>query len=238
MDYKPFGLGLNAFSSGLYPYLDKPIKAYVEHLHNDWLELLTGSGFTGAIFILLSILWFMAAAYKRAKKMHPEKLLSFAALLSGAFCMAEASFFDFHFFIPSNAVLFFTLTGMACSPTFAKDAVKNIRINKIYAVLWLILFIPCIYITFNKTQAWRYTLLAKSLNGQNQITYYERALKIYPHPRNALRLAIANFNFSNRKNITWQERREYRMRAASISGAYLKKYPLYKELLNVYNRSK
>lgn len=235
LDYKPFGVGLNSLPNGIYPYLDKPVKAYIEHIHNDWLEIITGSGFTGGIVLLLCLLWLAAALYREGKTMRRDKLLSFAALVSGLAAMSAGSCFDFHFFIPSNAVLFFITAGLVASPAFA-EKYKQKHMPKYYCLFAAILFLPFIVFSYNKTLAWRYYSFSAAVNGKTKIEYLQRSFEAYPHPRTALRLAIANYNMSNR-NISHKAKAAYRARAAKLSGDYLKKYPLYKELLNVYNKS-
>ena len=237
MDYKAFGLGFNAFSSGIYPYLDKPIKAYVEHLHNDWLEFAVGGGITASVILLLCALRFLWVLLGRFKRLPADKLLTFTALVSGLFSMALASFFDFHFFIPSNAALFFIILGLLCAPTFSKEKTITLRITPLFTFAAIVLFAPFLFFNFNKTEAWRLSLMAKSVEGDSKIVYFQKALAKYPHPRSALRSAIAQYNRANDSSLPPKERKALRSSAAQLSQTYLKKYPLYKELQNVYDKS-
>ena len=237
MDYKTFGIGFNAFSAGIYTYLDKPINAYVEHIHNDWLELAAGGGLLCVAALLSGILWFMFAAYKRLRKLPKDKFLTFCAVLSAVFSMALASFFDFHLFIPSNAILFFIMLGLAASPTFSKDKLREIKITPVFSIAFTLLFLPFVLLSFNKAHAWRLTSFAKVATGKNKIVLFEKALKKYPHPRNALRLAIAQYNISNDRDLPLEERKYFRLQARNLSADYLQHYPLYKEILNIHNKS-
>lgn len=237
MDYKTFGVGFNAFSAGIYPYLDKPIKAYVEHLHNDWLEFAVGGGLIAAVILLLGAIWLILALFVRFKNLPADKLLTFTALLSGLFSMALASFFDFHFFIPSNAVLFFIILGLLCAPTFSKEKIATLKITPLFTAAVLIVFTPFILINFNKTEAWRLSMLAKGVEGDSKIVYFQKALAKYPHPRQALRLSIAQYNLSNNFALPCAQRQTLRSNARSLSAEYLQKYPLYKELENVRSKS-
>ncbi len=237
MDFKAFGVGFNAFSSGIYPYLDKPIKAYVEHLHNDWLEFAVGGGFIAAAVLLTGALWFIFALLSRFKSLPADKLLTFTALLSGLFSMALASFFDFHFFISSNAALFFIMLGLLCAPTFSKEKTVSLRITPLFTAAALILFTPFIFLNFNKTEAWRLSLMAKGMEGESKIIYFQKALAKYPHTRQALRLSIARYNLSNSSALPCEQRKALRADAQSLSAQYLQKYPLYRELENVRERS-
>jgi len=237
MDYKTFGVGLNAFENGIFPYLDKPVKAYIEHLHNDWLELLTGSGFFGGAVLLIGIIWFIIAILRGSGGLPKDKILTLAALISGCVSMATASFFDFHFFIPSNAILFFTLAGLICAPTFSCGKIRDYRVGYISAAAVLILFIPFIFLNFNKTVAWRYENIARYRLGEEKINYFDRALAKYPHPREALRAAIAQYNYSNDDSLPCEERNDLRKQSFALSSDYLAKYPLYDELENVKDKS-
>lgn len=237
MDYKTFGVGFNAFSAGIYPYLDKPIKAYVEHLHNDWLEFAVGGGLIAAVILFLGAIWLILTLFVRFKNLPADKLLTFTALLSGLFSMALASFFDFHFFIPSNAVLFFIILGLLCAPTFSKEKIATLKITPLFTAAVLIVFTPFILINFNKTEAWRLSMLAKGVEGESKILYFQKALAKYPHPRQALRLSIAQYNLSNNFALPCAQRQTLRSNARSLSAEYLQKYPLYRELENVRSKS-
>ncbi len=237
MDYKIFGVGFNAFSSGIYPYLDKPVKAYVEHLHNDWLEFAVGGGFIAAAILFFGAVWFALAVFARFKVLPADKLLTFIALLSGLFSMALASFFDFHFFIPSNVVLFFIMLGLLCAPTFCKEKTLSFKPTALFTAAAVILFAPFLLLNFNKTESWRFSLLAKGVEGESKIVYFKKSLAKYPHPRQALRLSIAQYNLSNSSALPCGQRQDARADAQNISAQYLQKYPLYRELENVRERS-
>jgi O-antigen ligase len=118
--YKMFGVGFGAFefiyNEKYAPLLfidDGRTRIYIDHLHNDFVELLCEMGLAGfAIFIiaaLIYVIFILRMLYKR----HDAYAVgigigAMASLLS----MCIHSLFDFNFHISSNAILFFVMAGL------------------------------------------------------------------------------------------------------------------------------
>ncbi len=115
-DFPVFGTGLGSYQKVFPAYwkLDSP-EGKIEHAHNDWLELLTESGWAGLTAYLAGLL----AAFSVAARSWWTNPASDMRCLAGA-CLAAALSFslhglvDFSFQIPANAVLFLTLLVCAC----------------------------------------------------------------------------------------------------------------------------
>lgn len=66
-DFAPFGSGLGTFRE-LYPWYEDPARVgttFVNHAHNDWLELLIETGIFGLAVLALFIHWFMTTAWQQ-----------------------------------------------------------------------------------------------------------------------------------------------------------------------------
>lgn len=64
--YSPFGSGTGSFVSVYQIHEPDQLLAsfYVNHAHNDWLEVVMTDGLPGAVFLLVAALAFLAAAYR------------------------------------------------------------------------------------------------------------------------------------------------------------------------------
>jgi O-antigen ligase len=91
---------------------------YVDHAHNDYIQLLVETGALGFV----STLWFLAIALSGAVKkirhysFHTSGLVGLACLLGITGILAH-SFVDFNLEIPANAALFFSLCTVAAAET-------------------------------------------------------------------------------------------------------------------------
>lgn len=111
------GYGLGTFST-VYPahrsfYTD----LFVNHAHNDYLEMLVDTGLIGlGLFV-----WFMVGVYRSGWKKvanandYEGRVLSLAAL-TGVTGIVAHSFLDFNLHIPANAALFFVLCAAVATP--------------------------------------------------------------------------------------------------------------------------
>jgi O-antigen ligase len=116
-DYPVFGTGLGTFQYIFKIYKPEGLYRYWDHAHNDYLELLLEVGIVGAIII--AILFFLGVkAIVNAPWKGKEVYLN-AAFLSSITTIAVHSVVDFNLHIPSNAILFFLISGIAVC--FSKD---------------------------------------------------------------------------------------------------------------------
>ena len=228
-----WGIGIGAMPVVITSYVEWPVNGYIERLHNDWLEILLGVGYLGAVFILLGLIWFIGRALYLLKRLEIRKQLFFAALLSALVAMGIGSLFDFHFFIPANAVLFFVLLGAATAPTYAKKRVLRVHVKIWHRAVILLVLAAAFYVPLQKTLAWRNSLFGKGYKTQAKLMAYERALSQYPSPRYAFRLGAAYLQASKRASSI-QEQEELRAKAYRLITDYLTKYPKEKALSRLY----
>jgi O-antigen ligase/Tfp pilus assembly protein PilF len=113
-DFPLFGTGLGTFQD-LFPHYKTPpyMANEVREAHNDYLELLAGTGVLG--FGLLA--WFLGAVvirlYRSMRALPPDILPVGAALTAAMTAMAFQEFFDFNLQIPANAILLTLLMALA-----------------------------------------------------------------------------------------------------------------------------
>ncbi|MGB8013861.1 MAG: O-antigen ligase family protein [Terriglobales bacterium] len=114
---RPFlGWGLGAFPVAYPEFRSFYTTFFVNHAHNDYLELLVETGLAGFAIAI----WFLALVFRRAA----GKLKNWTETASGALTVAALlgclgilvhSFLDFNLQIPANAALFYVLCALAAS---------------------------------------------------------------------------------------------------------------------------
>ena len=231
-----WGIGVGAMPVVITSYVEWPMNAYIERLHNDWLEILLGVGCAGAIPIVWGVLWFIWLALKRLKRLEVRKQFLFAALLSALVAMSTGSTVDFHFFIPANAYLFFLLLGSVCAATYAKHHIHEIPLKWWLRALILVVLCLSLYVPTQKTRAWRCVVFGRGYKTVAKLAQYEQSVAYYPSPRYAVRLGNAYFNASLRAD-TPQEKADLRAKGFNIATTYLRRYPKEKELSRLYLRT-
>lgn len=236
-EYPVWGIGVGSMPVIITSYVEWNVNSYIERLHNDWLEILLGVGYLGAVFLLLGVGWFIWRALWLLKRLETRKQLLFASLLSALVAMGIGSFFDFHFFIPANAFLFFVILGTATVPSYAKKHVHRIKLNGLKRGFILGILLVSLYVPTQKTIAWRVMNFGKGFKIEAKLAAYEKALNHYPSPRYALRLAIAYFNAAVRAKDL-QDKQRFQTQARDLSMIYLRKYPREKELSQLYMRAR
>ena len=235
--YPLWGIGVGAMPVVITSYVEWPVNKYIERLHNDWLEILLGVGYIGAMPILAGVLWFMFLALKRLKRLEVRKQFLFAALLSALVAMCIGSTVDFHFFIPANAYVFFLLLGCVCAATYAKHHVHEIELKVWLKLLILLVLCASVYVPTQKTRAWRCVVFGRGLKTQAKLAQYEQSVLYYPSPRYAVRLGNAYFNASLRAEAP-EEKEALRQSAFDLSTTYLQRYPRDKALSYLYLRAR
>jgi len=232
-----WGIGLGAMPVALPPYFSFSLNRYVEHLHNDWLELALGVGYAGSAVVACALLGFIFLLCWRMNQLPRHKLAIFCAACSGLFAMSVGSTVDFHFFIPANALLFFILLGIVCAPTFDKHHLTSLRLPVLVRVCLAIILSASIYIPLQKTMAWRCVLFGKGLKQEAKLEQYHRALDYFPAPRYAVNLGNSYFNASLHAKDP-QEKDALRQEAFEIAHTYLKQYPKEPALSKLYVRTR
>ena len=236
-DYPWWGVGIGAMPVVITSYVEWPVNSYIEHLHNDWLEMLIGVGQVGAGVILFGLGWFVWLALRRLKRLEIRKQLLFAALLSALVGMSVGSLVDYHFFIPAEAFLFFVLVGVLGAPTYAKGHIHTVSLSWPVKAAGVGIIGLALYVPVQKTIAWRGFVFGKGLKREAQLALYEKSLRHYPSPHYAIRLGNAYYNASLRAK-TSEERQAFRTQAFHLARTYLQRYPKEKELSFLYMRTR
>jgi O-antigen ligase len=111
------GWGLGAFQV-VYPQFQSFYsRVYVDHAHDDYLELIAETGLIGAVCLG----WFLFGLYRRGLqrldhwRRNPARAVRLGALV-GCTSLLVHSFGDFNLHIPANAAVFFVLCGVASTP--------------------------------------------------------------------------------------------------------------------------
>jgi len=231
----PFtGIGVAAFPVAIASYQEMDFKAYPNYLHNDWLELLLGIGYPVGVTILLLIIITGYIFIKNIKFLSHRKRAIYIPLLCSCLSICLASLVDFHFHIPSNAILFFTILAILCSATFFKEKLYFIKINLLLKIILLIAFFIIIVFSVQNTVIWRWTIFGNKLSVEQKIINYEKAVQFSDNPRYAIDLGIAYIDTQKLKTLSPEQKQEYKNKAKELSKKYLKKYPFEKRFSKIY----
>ncbi|MFO0991292.1 MAG: O-antigen ligase family protein [Hyphomicrobiales bacterium] len=113
-EYFPFGSGFGTFVP-VYAMHETPatiLSAYVNHAHNDWLELWMEGGIPAALIMLAFIAWYLAGLYRLWRPTaKPEGLLLGRASAIACGLLLLHSIVDYPLREPSLAVIF----GLMCA---------------------------------------------------------------------------------------------------------------------------
>jgi len=116
--HRPFlGFGWGTFPTVYPEYRSFYTNLFVNHAHNDYLELLVETGVVGFAITL----WFLFAAFRAGLRKvfdrddHEGGILAIG-LLSGIVSLLAHSFLDFNLHIAANAALFFVLCSAVATP--------------------------------------------------------------------------------------------------------------------------
>jgi O-antigen ligase len=127
-DHPVIGVGLGALVAAYPRYETVYDGKLVDHIHNDYIEMIAETGLLGGI-CGLAFLWSLfrdAKSCYAAEQGHFSRALH-AGAVAGLCGMLLHSFVDFNLHIPSNALLFLLLTHLATSPPLASEAVVTRR---------------------------------------------------------------------------------------------------------------
>jgi O-antigen ligase len=127
-DFPVFGTGLGTFNN-IYPrYQTKYPQLLFDHAHNDYIEILTDTGFVGFIIVAGIVITFFSTVIRRWRIRHN----TFAQCIgiggiSSCVAIAVHSFTDFNLHIPANALLLTVIAAI----TYA--AVYNVKERKAHS---------------------------------------------------------------------------------------------------------
>ena len=108
-DFPVFGVGLGAFQEVFAAYQRTEPGFLVDHIHNDWLELLLETGALGFTLYAGGLALFLVKIIGRWKHLSAERFALSAGGLGAAMVFILHGFLDFPFHIPANAVVFFAV---------------------------------------------------------------------------------------------------------------------------------
>lgn len=116
----PFGTGFGAFEAAFYQYEPKASinGPYMNHAHNDWLEIVVEGGLFGAAILLAFLIVFAQSIYKQWQKrkeganLYRMKLYIYVSLIM----LGLASLPDYPLRVPSLMVVFVILSSVTLAP--------------------------------------------------------------------------------------------------------------------------
>jgi O-antigen ligase len=133
MNFFPLGAGLGGFATAFPAFQPAELTGYVEHAHNDYLQLLFESGLVGALF--LALVAFAAITLVKKSKSVREESSHGVAYLIGATALAVHALTDFPTHIPALAFIGTFLFSAACAEmrpttyvTSASDSLSRRRV--------------------------------------------------------------------------------------------------------------
>ena len=112
-DYPAFGTGGGTFYTAFTRYRGRDIEPFYDHVHNDYMQVLTETGVIGFLLAGLAVLWSYACAvialYRRRDPV--ARGVAFGAMM-GITAIGIHSTVDFNLQIPANAMLFSILLAL------------------------------------------------------------------------------------------------------------------------------
>jgi len=120
-----FGTGFGSFSVA-YPSVQTAFRnLLVEHVHCDYLEVVSELGFPGGLLVFGSIFWILAQTvrnYKNAQERF-DKAASLGCIGSISAILIH-SLADFNLYIPANALIFTVILALAWTNTHRRGALS------------------------------------------------------------------------------------------------------------------
>jgi O-antigen ligase len=132
LDHPVDGVGLGALVA-VYPRYETLYDGkLVDHVHNDYIEMLAETGLLGGIcgLAFLWILFRQARTCYAAEQGHFSRALH-AGAMAGLCGILLHTFVDFNLHIPSNSLLFLVMAHLATTPPVATEAVVERRRKRV-----------------------------------------------------------------------------------------------------------
>jgi O-antigen ligase len=119
----PVGSGLGSFSIAFQRFQADGVTGFIEHVHNDYVELLFEAGILGCIVLICFVIAAVATGVRLWKSQSETQPLSPAiACWLGALAFAIHAWFDFPSHIPGLTIVVSLLFGASMNGTFVKPA--------------------------------------------------------------------------------------------------------------------
>ena len=122
-DYPALGTGLGTFSVAFRRYQTSSLDLFINHAHNDYLEVATDTGIVGAVLLFIPIMGLlvkMILAYVGARSAYRRSVL--LACIGSAVALLVHSALDFNLQVPANALLFAAVLGIGFKATSSTAA--------------------------------------------------------------------------------------------------------------------
>ena len=119
-DYPVVGTGLGTFAVAFRRYQTTLLNSFVDHAHNDYLEVTTDTGILGAALLFIPIIGLvikMILAYAGARSAYRRSVL--LACIGSAAALLVHTTMDFNLQIPANALLFAVVLGIGSKATYS-----------------------------------------------------------------------------------------------------------------------
>jgi len=116
-DFPMFGVGVGNYAAAIPLYESKNMGVFINHAHNDYLELMAEQGVVGfSIFALIILICALNALKVIVYCKDPKVLIITGVGIFGVTSMLAHAVVDFNFYIPSNAAYFYVfLALMVCN---------------------------------------------------------------------------------------------------------------------------
>ncbi|MEJ2175524.1 MAG: O-antigen ligase family protein, partial [bacterium] len=112
-DYPLFGTGGGTFYNAYPRYRGADILPYYDHVHNDYMQMATETGFPGILLLgAIVLLSFFAAVLALSRRRDPLARGVAFGVVMGVTALAIHSTVDFNLQIPANAFLFCVLLAL------------------------------------------------------------------------------------------------------------------------------
>jgi O-antigen ligase len=122
-DYPAVGTGLGTFPVAFRSCQTSSLDLFVDHAHNDYLEVATDTGIVGAVLLFIPIMGLlvkMILAYAGARSAYRRSVL--LACIGSTAALLVHSTMDFNLQIPANALLFAAVLGIGYKATYSTAA--------------------------------------------------------------------------------------------------------------------
>ncbi len=122
-DYPAVGTGLGTFAVAFRRYQTSSLDLFVDHAHNDYLEVATDTGILGAVLLFIPIMGLllkMILAYVGARSAYRRSVL--LACIGSTAALLVHSTMDFNLQVPANALLFAAVLGIGSKATHSTAA--------------------------------------------------------------------------------------------------------------------
>ncbi len=125
-DYPLTGSGLGTFGTVFQRYQTSFVTNYVDHAHNDYLELIAETGVVGTLLLWVPILYLflrMILSFLRDKRRYRRAVL--LGCIGSTFALLIHSVTDFNLQIPANALVFAAVLGMGYKAAYVEPRAEG-----------------------------------------------------------------------------------------------------------------